>query len=151
MRAFVCAASIALMLGGCSWFPSVGVYKLDINQGNYITVDQVEKLRVGQTPQQVRLALGTPLLIDPFHPSRWEYVYSFMRQGVVLEQRQFTVYFVNDKLARWEGDEAAPAPAEVARAGGCDALLDKSLSIAPKTADENWLVVWLRSMGWWKD
>ena len=151
MRALVCAASIALMLGGCSWFPSVGVYKLDVNQGNYITVDQVEKLRVGQTPQQVRLALGTPLLMDPFHPSRWEYVYNFTRQGVMLEQRQFTVYFVNDKLARWEGDEAAPAPAEVARAGGGDALLDKSLSTAPKTADENWLVIWLRSMGWWRD
>jgi len=151
MRALVCAASIALMLGGCSWFPSVGVYKLDVNQGNYITVDQVEKLRVGQTPAQVRLALGTPLLMDPFHPSRWEYVYNFTRQGVMLEQRQFTVYFVNDKLARWEGDEAAPAPAEVARAGGGDALLDKSLSTAPKTADENWLVVWLRSMGWWRE
>jgi outer membrane protein assembly factor BamE len=151
MRALVCAASIALMLGGCSWFSSVAVYKLDINQGNYITSDQVEKLRVGQTPQQVRQVLGTPLLVDPFHPSRWDYVYSFARQGSVLEQRQFTLYFVNDKLARWEGDEAAPPPAEVARSGGGDALLDKSLSTAPKTADENWLVQWLRKMGWWRD
>jgi len=151
MRALVCAASIALMLGGCSWFSSVAVYKLDINQGNYITSDQVEKLRVGQTPQQVRQVLGTPLLVDPFHPSRWDYVYSFARQGSVLEQRQFTVYFVNDKLARWEGDEAPSPPSEVARSGGGDAVLDKSLSTAPKTADENWLVQWLRKMGWWRD
>src|SRR5437870_12935447 len=44
MRALLCAAGLALMLGGCSWFPSLGVYKLDINQGNYITQDQVDKL-----------------------------------------------------------------------------------------------------------
>ena len=60
-------------------------------------------------------------------------------QGRVLEHRQFTVYFVDDKLARWEGDEVPPPPVEVARAGGGDAVLDKSLSIAPKTGDENWL------------
>ncbi len=149
MRASICAAGIAFVLAGCTWFPSVGVYKLDVNQGNYITQDQVDKLRVGQTPQQVRLALGTPLLTDVFHANRWDYAYSFERQGRVLEQRQFTVYFANDKLARWEGDEAPPPPAEVARAGGGDAILDKSMSIAPKTGDENWLVQWLKKMGWW--
>jgi outer membrane protein assembly factor BamE len=148
MRASICVAGIALVLAGCSWFPSVGVYKLDVNQGNYITQDQVDKLKIGLTPAQVRLALGTPLLVDPFHASRWDYVYSFERQGRVLEQRQFTVYFVNDKVARWEGDEAPPPPAEVARSGGGDAILDKSMSIAPKTGDDNWLVQWLKKMGW---
>jgi outer membrane protein assembly factor BamE len=149
MRACICAAGMAFVLAGCTWFPSVNVYKLDINQGNYITQDQVEKLKIGQTPAQVRLALGTPLLQDPFHTNRWDYVYSFQRQGRVLEQRQFSVYFANDKLARWEGDEAPPPPAEVARQGGGDAVLDKSMSIAPKTGDENWLVTWLKYMGWW--
>lgn len=154
MRTSICAVGIALSLAGCSWLPTwvpnIGVYKLDVNQGNYITQDQVDKLKVGLTPQQVRLALGTPLLVDPFHPSRWEYSYSFERQGRVIEQRQFTAYFVNDKLARWEGDEAPPPPAEVARAGGGDAILDKSMSLAPKTGDDNWLVQWLKKMGWWE-
>jgi len=149
MRTSICAVGIALVLAGCSWFPNIGVYKLDVNQGNFITQDQVDKLKVGLTPPQVRLALGTPLLTDPFHASRWDYIYSFERNGRVLEQRQFTVYFVNDKLARWEGDEAPPPPAEVARAGGGDAILDKSMSIAPKTGDDNWLVQWLKKMGWW--
>ena len=54
-----------------------------------------------------------------------------------------------DKVARWEGDEAPPSPVETARAGGGDAGLDKSLSTAPKTGDENWLVAWLKKMGWW--
>ena len=88
-----------------------GVYKLDINQGNYISQDMVDKLKVGQTRQQVAPALGTPLVADAFHDNRWDYVYEFKRQGRTLEHRQFTVYFVDDKLARWEGDEMPPSPA----------------------------------------
>ena len=100
MRALFCATAIALMLTGCSWVPRLGVYKLDINQGNYITSDQVDRLKVGQTRQQVRAVLGTPMLADAFHADRWDYPYEFNRLGRTLEHRQFTVYFVDDKLAR---------------------------------------------------
>ena len=150
MRALFCATAIALMLAACSWVPRLGVYKLDINQGNYITSDQVEKLKVGQTRQQVRSVLGTPMLADAFHANRWDYPYEFNRLGRTLEHRQFTVYFVDDKVARWEGDEMPPSPVEVARSGGGDAALDKSLSSAPKTGEENWLQQFLRKMGWWQ-
>ena len=150
MRANLFAAGLALLMAGCTWFPSLGVYKLDINQGNYITQDQVDRLKAGQTRQQARLALGTPLVADPFHANRWDYVYEFNRQGRTLEHRRFTVYFVDDKVARWEGDEMPPPPAQVARAGGGDAVLDKSLTSAPKTSEENWLSAFLRKMGWWQ-
>jgi outer membrane protein assembly factor BamE len=150
MRALFCATAIALMLAACSWVPRLGVYKLDINQGNYVTSDQVEKLKVGQTRQQVRAVLGTPMLTDAFHANRWDYPYEFNRLGRTLERRQFTVYFVDDKVARWEGDEMPPSPVEVARSGGGDAALDKSLSSAPKTGEENWLQQLLRKMGWWQ-
>ncbi len=119
MRALFCATTLALMLAGCSWLPTwvpnPSVYKLDINQGNYITQDQVDRLKVGQTRQQVRATLGTPMLTDAFHADRWDYPYEFNRQGRTLEHRQFTVYFVDEKVARWEGDEMPPSPAEVAR------------------------------------
>lgn len=150
MRTVLCAVSLALMLGGCSYLSKISVYKLDINQGNYLTQDQLEKLKVGQTRQQVRTVLGTPLLADPFHANRWDYVYEFQRQGRMLEHRQFTVYFVDDRLARWEGDEMPPPPAEVARSGGGDAALDKSLSIAPKTGETTWLQDLLKKLGWWQ-
>ena len=158
MRLFVCAGVLSLLLAGCqsfSWpslpsLSSFGVYKLDINQGNYITQDQAERLKVGQTRQQVRLVLGTPLLADPFHSDRWDYIYEFERQGRVLEHTQLTVYFVNDRVARWENGELPPPPAEVARSGGGDAIFDKSLSLAPKTAETNWLQDLLRKLGWWE-
>ena len=69
------------MLGGCSYLSSLTVYKLDINQGNYVTSDQVDRLKVGQTRQQVRTLLGTPLLTDAFHANRWDYPYEFNRLG----------------------------------------------------------------------
>jgi outer membrane protein assembly factor BamE len=158
MRLFVCAGIVSLLLTGCqsfSWpsmpsLSSLGVYKLDINQGNYVTQDQAERLKVGQTRQQVRQVLGTPLLADPFHADRWDYIYEFERQGKVLEHTQLTVYFVNDRVARWENGELPPPPAEVARSGGGDAMLDKSLSLAPKTGETNWLQDLLRKLGWWE-
>ena len=148
MRAMLCAVGVAFAACACSW-QTLGVYKLDINQGNYVTQDQVDRLKVcDQRFTGGRLG-GTPLLADPFHAARWDYVYMFERQAKVLEQRRLTVYFVDDKIARWEGDEMPPPPAEVARAGGGDAAIDKSLSTAPKTREENWLLELLKKLGWW--
>ncbi len=75
----------------------------------------VEKLKVGQTRTQVRLILGTPLVVTVFRDDRWDYSYLFLRQGRVVEQRNFTVYFVDEKLARWEGDEAPASAVELNR------------------------------------
>ncbi len=119
------AAAIALaavLASGCAtvdtYLPtlrSFGIYKLDINQGNYLSQDMVDKLKVGQTKVQVRQLLGTPLLVSPFRDERWDYVYEFTRQGRVVEHRTFTVYFVADKVARWEGDEMPASVAELNR------------------------------------
>lgn len=119
-----CALALAAALvAGCStidaYFPtarSFGVYKIDVNQGNYLSQEQVDKLKAGQTKQQVRVLLGTPLVASAFRDSRWDYVYEFQRQGRVVEHRKFTVYFVDDKLARWEGDEMPQSVAELNRA-----------------------------------
>src|SRR5512139_3052565 len=110
---------------------SLGVYKLDINQGNYLTQDMVDKLKEGQTKPQVRLVLGTPLVTSAFRDSRWDYVYEFTRQGKTLEHRQFTVYFVDDKLARWEGDEMPMSAAALNRSA-----TDKSLGHIPSADDK---------------
>jgi outer membrane protein assembly factor BamE len=53
---------------------------------------------------QVRFALGTPLVTDMFHQDRWDYVYQFQRAGVVTEHRRIVVVFKDDRLVRVEGD-----------------------------------------------
>jgi outer membrane protein assembly factor BamE len=115
-------ALAAVLASGCAtvdtYLPTLrnfGVYKLDINQGNYLSQDMVDKLKVGQSKVQVRQLLGTPLLVSPFREDRWDYVYEFTRQGRVVEHRTFTVYFVSEKLARWEGDEMPASVAELNR------------------------------------
>lgn len=63
-KTLTAAAAVLLMLtAGCSTLERV-VYRPDINQGNYLTANDVSKIRVGMTQQQVAYALGTPLMSD---------------------------------------------------------------------------------------
>ena len=132
LRAAVAAAAAWLCVGCAqlttpidTWFPLItqfGVYKLDINQGNFLSQDMVDRLKVGQTKQQVRLALGTPLVASAFRDNRWDYVYNFQRRGRVVEHRLFTVYFKDDVLARWEGDEMPQSVQELNRLAAARSL-----------------------------
>ena len=92
-------ATIAvLFLASCS---STGLpvldlkpYRMEIQQGNFVSQEAVSQLKLGMTKEQVRFVLGTPLLTDIFHADRWDYVYR--RQKVnsnVLEHRKIAVYF----------------------------------------------------------
>jgi len=131
----------ALAVTGCAtvdeYLPtlrSFGVYKLDINQGNYLSQDMVDKLKVGMTKPQVRTVLGTPLLTPIFRDNRWDYLYEYQRQGKVIEHRQFTVYFAEDKVARWEGDEMPQSMVDVNRIA-----VDKALKHIPSAEDKGFL------------
>ena len=128
------AAAIA-GIGGCAtvdkYMPtwrSFGVYKIDINQGNYLSQDMVDKLKVGMTQQQVRLILGTPLIESPFRKDRWDYVYEFSKQGNVSEHRNFTVWFADGKVTRWEGDKMPESVVELNRSAAAKALPPKDSS-----------------------
>lgn len=92
-----------LLLAGCSSVPSL-LYRIDVQQGNFITQEIVDKLNLGMTKSQVRFVLGSALISDPFHDNRWDYVYRLVQDGKLIEQRRLTVFFENDKLIRTEGD-----------------------------------------------
>lgn len=135
-RVAILAAAAVVVLsaaGGCatadryvpSW-RSFGVYKIDINQGNYLSEDMVDKLKVGMTQAQVKQLLGTPLIASPFRTDRWDYVYEFARGGKVVEHRNFTVYFADAKVTRWEGDEMPQSVVELNRSAGTKALVSEA-------------------------
>ncbi|HEY2339063.1 MAG TPA: outer membrane protein assembly factor BamE [Steroidobacteraceae bacterium] len=100
----------ALALGGC-------VYRVDVQQGNYLEGKAVDQLQVGMTRTQVRYLLGTPLVPDVFDKDRWDYLYYF-RHGRHRpnDPRRLVVYFKDDKVTRFERvnvPESAPqAPEE---------------------------------------
>ena len=109
-------ALISFLATGCATFDryapswrSFGVYKIDINQGNYLSQDAVDRLKVGMTQAQVRQTLGTPLLTDIFHADRWDYVYWREAQDGKREQRKVALFFEDNKLTRMEGDARLPA------------------------------------------
>lgn len=97
--------------------PGVTPYRIDVQQGNYVTQDMVAKLKSGMTRAQVRFVLGTPLVVDPFRNDRWDYIYLYNKGGRVVEQRHMSVYFKDDKLLRIDGDvvPASPAAAQTPR------------------------------------
>lgn len=84
-------------------------YKIDIVQGNFVSREQAAAVKPGMTRGQVRDILGTPLLVDIFHADRWDYVFTFRRQGVALQSRKVTAYFKGDVLERLDAD---PLPTE---------------------------------------
>lgn len=111
MRNYLLIAAIGLATTGCGI-----IYKQPIYQGNLIDQADVEKLAVGQSKQQVIALLGTPSIADPFHPQRWDYAATQRtdRLGHV-QMKNFTVYFDNDQVARWEGDYFPNQDEELAR------------------------------------
>lgn len=100
-------------LSGCGNF--LRVYKADIDQGNVVTKEMVERLKPGMTPGQVRYVLGTPLITDTQSPKRWDYLYDYTpgtyarKAGLpAVNNRRLTVIFENGALARIEGADAMP-------------------------------------------
>lgn len=80
------------------------VYRVDIQQGNVIEQSMIDKLEPGMTKSKVRFIMGTPLLVDPFHSNRWEYIYSIEPGGGERAQRHIALFFKDDKLTHLEGD-----------------------------------------------
>lgn len=115
-------AGLLVGLGGCASMrdklpdmPSIGSlvtpYKIDIQQGNVVTREQAQALQPGMSRLQVRDILGSPLLASVFHADRWDYVFTFRRQGQPLQQRKLAVFFKGEVMERVESDEL-PSEAE---------------------------------------
>ena len=92
-----------LLAAACSRVP-LGVYRVDVQQGNVLSEDMLAQLSPGMEKRKVRFLLGTPMLIDTFNQDRWDYIYTYSRGGDTIEQRQITLYFEEDRLERIEGD-----------------------------------------------
>jgi outer membrane protein assembly factor BamE len=122
------AIALAFFLAGCSNLRFPGVYRIDIEQGNIVTQEMVDKLRPGLSEAQVRYVMGSPQVVDPFEPGRWVYLYKLRRGNGELVESKFVVWLEGGSLTRWEGQalpESArrritsnPAPAAPASTDG---------------------------------
>ena len=115
--------------------PGLSTYRIDIQQGNVLTQEMVDKLKPGMTRQQVRFVLGTPPIVDPFHPDRWDYVYYYKKGGAVQEHRRLVLLFDGDTLKRVDGD-VVPAAGEASAASSIKAPEDVSKPMAAPTEEK---------------
>jgi outer membrane protein assembly factor BamE len=127
MRALITFSLIAAGLAGCSYLPSMpkinaqtfSPYKIDIQQGNYVDESMVDKLKLGMTHTQVKFIMGTPLVTDVFHANRWDYIYTYRKDGKLTEQRRVVLIFKGDALdsidkhmGDTQADKAVNAPVQ---------------------------------------
>ena len=91
-------------LSACSIDKIPGVYRIDIQQGNDITQEMINQLKPDMSKNQVAYILGTPLIIDTFHPNRWDYLYRMHSKHGTDQQRRITIFFKDDRLSHIEGD-----------------------------------------------
>lgn len=76
------------------------MHVIDIQQGTIITPEMVSQLKPGMTRSQVRFVMGTPTIADPFHPDRWDYIYTLETRDAPRERNHIVLYFEGDQLVR---------------------------------------------------
>jgi|SRR5262252_6885807 outer membrane protein assembly factor BamE len=104
MRLALIAFAVPL-LAACNPVSVFSVYRMEVQQGNFLTQEMASQLKAGMTKDQVRFVLGTPLVSDIFHDTRWDYVYRLQQaNSSQVEERRLSVFFEDGKLVRLEGD-----------------------------------------------
>jgi outer membrane protein assembly factor BamE len=106
-------------------------YRPDIQQGNFVSQEMLNQLKVGQTREQVRFILGSPLLTDIFHADRWDYPFYLARGNGELTTSRVTVYFKNDVVERFDGGNLPTEREYIARIAG-PAKVSKEAKEAPR-------------------
>jgi outer membrane protein assembly factor BamE len=93
-------------------------YRPDVQQGNFVSQEMMDQVKVGQTRDQIMFILGTPLLTDMFHKDRWDYPFYLARGNGELTTSRVTLYFKDDKLERFEGGNLPSEREYIARIAG---------------------------------
>jgi outer membrane protein assembly factor BamE len=99
----ICMLILLIAAAGC-------VYQASLSQGNVIKQEDLDQVEVGMTRGQVRFLLGTPMIDDPFHENRWDYVY-FLKLGRddAILKRWVSIHFVGDTVSEIvAGQELSP-------------------------------------------
>jgi outer membrane protein assembly factor BamE len=92
-----------LLLAGCSVAQgfSLRPYRMNVQQGNFLEIKDVDQVEVGMTRSQVRFLIGTPMVADPFNVERWDYVF-FFKVGRTRNEvtSHLTIWFEDDRVVR---------------------------------------------------
>lgn len=82
----------------CSSCALVPVYKPQIQQGNVVTPEMLDKIQVGMNEGQVRYIMGNPVLVNTFSTNHLDYIYTLQKGGVIKHREAVSLTFCNGKL-----------------------------------------------------
>ena len=99
----LCLVLLLGLTGGC-------LFRMPIQQGNWLNPDLVSQLEPGMTRSQVKFLLGTPMVPNGFDTDRWDYYFYFKDQGGrIVDTNRLTVWFKNDKVDHFDGSAVPKA------------------------------------------
>lgn len=87
------------LLAGCV-FP--GVYKINVQQGNIVTEEELSQLEEGMSRSQVHSVMGAPLMLNPADTSVEYYVYTFQEAGGKIREQKVIVHYDDDTFTHME-------------------------------------------------
>jgi outer membrane protein assembly factor BamE len=110
-------------------------YRPTVQQGNFVSQEMLNQLKVGQTRDQVKFILGTPLLTDAFHGDRWDYPFYLARGNGELTTSRVSVYFKDNKVDHFDGANLPTEKEYIARIAGPAKVVEQKE--APRDAKTN--------------
>lgn len=99
------AVSLAALMAACSSTSVTRIvtpFRIDVRQGNYVSPELLAQLKPGMTREQVRMLMGSPMLVDIFHADRWDYVYRNTVGYAEPETWRATLFFEGERYVRTE-------------------------------------------------
>ena len=89
------------LLSGCQLLPEnarLQVYRVAVQQGNVVDIENIKKLEVGMTEEQVTYLLGQPITQNIFNKSRWDYVYYLKHHPNETKLEMLSIFFKEKKI-----------------------------------------------------
>ncbi|MBI1195935.1 MAG: outer membrane protein assembly factor BamE [Gammaproteobacteria bacterium] len=88
------------------------IHRIDIQQGTVMEQENLDRLKTGMTKEQVIFLLGDAPIQDPFHPDRWDYIYSLKSSTEGTTSKHIILLFDGDKLSAIRKDDTRGAEGE---------------------------------------
>ncbi|KAF3998614.1 outer membrane protein assembly factor BamE [Glaciimonas immobilis] len=93
-------------------------YRINIQQGNFVSKEMISQVKVGMTTEQVSFALGTPLVADIFHANRWDYVFRLQKGNGEVTSSRVSVFFKDNLVTQVDGGDLPTEADYLARISG---------------------------------
>ncbi|MBE8215538.1 MAG: outer membrane protein assembly factor BamE [Endozoicomonadaceae bacterium] len=92
---------LVLLSSGCNQKISslLSIYKVDVNQGNLLKVESIQKIKQGMNKKQVEFIMGPPIITPLLNPDQWHYVHIKTNKKNQIHQK-VSLLFSKDKLIK---------------------------------------------------